>query len=103
MVGFCNTLGMGTWNLGNDLDTQVTNNINNAIDEIITPEVNKIKQKAKDIQLLYNDFGNFLYQKLIILGLYIVVFILLSFWLYGAAQSVGINNTLSSLNNVLDI
>ena len=103
MVGFCNTFGMGTWNLGNDLDTQVTNNINNAIDEIITPEVNKIKQKAKDIQLLYNDFGNFLYQKLLILGLYIVVFILLSFWLYGAAQSVGINNALSSLNNVLEI
>ena len=83
--GFCNTAGNGQWNLGTDLDNAVENSINRAIDDKIVPQVNLIKQKAKNLQTLYKDLGNYIVQKMIITGVYIGIFFILSYYLYFAA------------------
>jgi hypothetical protein len=94
--GFCNVLGSGQWNLGTDLDNAVSTSINRAIDDVITPQVNKLKQKSKEIQTMYNDLGNYILQKIIVGVAYILLFVFLSYYLYSAAQG----GTFSKLSNV---
>ena len=84
--GFCNVLGNGQWNLGTDLDNEITNSINRAIDDVIIPQVNLLKQKAKNLETIYKDLGNYILQKLIISGAYILIFTVLSYYLYSGAQ-----------------
>ena len=89
--GFCNTFGHGQWNLGTDLDNSITNSINRAVDDVVVPQVNLIKKKANDLQTLYSNLGNYLLQKLIIIGLYIILFLVLAYFLYSKVQTNGID------------
>jgi hypothetical protein len=97
--GFCNVGGSGQWNLGSDLDGAVANSINRAIDDKIVPQVTLLRQKAKDLQKMYKDLGNYIVQKMIITGVYIGIFFILSYYLYFAAYGGAfqkIQNALSS-------
>ena len=101
--GFCNVLGSGQWNLGTDLDNTVTNSINRAIDDVIVPQVNLLKQKAKNLQTLYKDLGNYIVQKIIIGVAYIVIFAILSYYLYTSAQGSTFSKVTNSLKGFIDI
>lgn len=90
--GFCNVGSNGQWNLGTDLDNAVGDSINRAIDDKIVPQVNLIKQKAKNLQTLYKDLGNYIVQKVIITGVYMLIFAILSYYLYSSAQSGAFSN-----------
>jgi hypothetical protein len=83
--GFCNVGSSGQWNLGSDLDSAVANSINRAIDDKIVPQVTLLRQKAKDLQKMYKDLGTYIVQKMIITGVYIGIFLILSYYLYFAA------------------
>lgn len=87
------------WTTGSDLDREVESQLNRAIDDVITPQITLIRQKAKNLQDIYSNLGNYILQKVIIYVVYVVLFTLLALYLYSNSQRGAFKNLFSFFTN----